>query len=215
MTPRELVTKMIHDVYKTTGICATVGIGTNLFLAKVALDITAKHSIDNMGYLDEKLFKETIWYHQPITDVWNIGKGIANRLKKYDCFTLYDVSKLDEKILYKEFGVNALFLIDHSKGIEPCTIKDIKNYKAKSNSISNGQILFEDYNYEDALLVFKEMIDINVLQLIDKHLVTDTISLSVGYSKDVIKPTGGSIKIGEYTSSFNNLNPLFIKLFKN
>ena len=213
-TPKELAKMMIDDVYKSTGICATVGIGTNLFLAKVALDITAKHAKDNMGYLDEKTFKETIWHHKPITDIWNIGRGIAKRLEKYNCYTLYDVSVLDEKILYKEFGVNALFLIDHSKGIETCSIKDIKNYKAKSNSLSNGQILFEDYKYEDALLIVKEMVDLNVLQLIDKHLVTDTIFLSIGYSKDVIKPTGGSLSIGEFTSSYKKINEYFIKLFK-
>ena len=209
----EIAKMIIDDVYNTTGICATVGIGTNLFLAKVALDITAKHSLNHMGYLDVETFKKTIWYHQPITDIWNIGRGIAKRLEKYNCYDLHDVSLLDEKILYKEFGVNALYLIDHSNGIETCTIKDIHNYKAKNNSLGNSQILFEDYNYEDAFLVLKEMVELNVLQLVDKHLVTNSIFLSIGYSKDIIKPTGGSLKLNELTNSYKRLNQYFIDLF--
>ena len=215
LTAKELAKKIIDDVYDTLNICATVGIGTNLFLAKVALDITAKHSVSNMGYLDEDEFKKQIWHHKPITDIWNIGRGIAKRLEKYNCYDLYDVAHMDEKVLYKEFGVNAEFLIDHSKGIEPTTIKDIHNYKAKSNSMSNNQILFEDYKYDDAFLVLKEMVEMNVLELVDKHLVTNCISLFVGYSKDVIKPTGVSMTLDEYTSSYAKLNEYFIRLFKN
>ena len=215
LTAKELAKKIIDDVYATLNICATVGIGTNLFLAKVALDITAKHTSDHMGYLDEDEFKKQIWHHKPITDIWNIGRGIAKRLEKYNCYDLYDVAHMDEKVLYKEFGVNAEFLIDHSKGIEPTTIKDIHNYKAKSNSMSNNQILFEDYKYDDAFLVLKEMVEMNVLELVDKHLVTNCISLFVGYSKDVIKPTGVSMTLDEYTSSYAKLNEYFIRLFKN
>ena len=215
LTAKELAKKIIDDVYDTLNICATVGIGTNLFLAKVALDITAKHTSDHMGYLDEEEFKKHIWHHKPITDIWNIGRGIAKRLEKYNCYDLYDVAHMDEKVLYKEFGVNAEFLIDHSKGIEPTTIKDIHNYKAKSNSMSNNQILFEDYKYDDAFLVLKEMVEMNVLELVDKHLVTNCISLFVGYSKDVIKPTGVSMTLDEYTSSYAKLNEYFIRLFKN
>lgn len=215
LTAKELAKKIIDDVYDTLNICATVGIGTNLFLAKVALDITAKHTSDHMGYLDEAEFKKQIWHHKPITDIWNIGRGIAKRLEKYNCYDLYDVAHMDEKVLYKEFGVNAEFLIDHSKGIEPTTIKDIHNYKAKSNSMSNNQILFEDYKYDDAFLVLKEMVEMNVLELVDKHLVTNCISLFIGYSKDVIKPTGVSMTLDEYTSSYAKLNEYFIRLFKN
>lgn len=210
---KEIAKMIIDDVYNTTGICATVGIGTNLFLAKVALDITAKHSNDHMGFLDVETFKNTIWYHRPIIDIWNIGRGIAKRLEKYNCYNLHDVSLLDEKILYKEFGINALYLIDHSNGIETCTIKDIHNYKAKNNSLGNSQILFEDYKYDDALLVVKEMVELNVLELVDKHLVTDCIFLNIGYSKDVIKPTGGSMKLNEITNSYKKLNQYFIDLF--
>ena len=214
MDEKQLAKMIIDDVYKQTNICATVGIGTNMFLAKIALDITAKKSKDFMGYLDEEKFKEEIWHHRPITDIWNIGNGIANRLKKYGAFDLYDVAHMDEEILYKEFGVNAEFLIDHSKGIEPCTIKDVHNYVRKNNSMSNNQILFEDYKYDDAFLVLKEMVELNVLELVDKHLVTNSIYLHIGYSKDVIKPVGASMKLDEYTSSYAKLNEYFITLFK-
>lgn len=214
MDEKQLAKMIIDDVYKQTNICATVGIGTNMFLAKIALDITAKKSKDFMGYLDEEKFKEEIWHHRPITDIWNIGNGIANRLKKYGAFDLYDVAHMDEEILYKEFGVNAEFLIDHSKGIEPCTIKDVHNYVRKNNSMSNNQILFEDYKYDDAFLVLKEMVELNVLELVDKHLVTNSIYLHIGYSKDVIKPVGASMRLDEYTSSYAKLNEYFITLFK-
>ena len=214
LTAKELTKMMIDDVIKSTGICATAGIGTNMFLAKVPLDITAKHSPDFMGYLDEELFKKEIWHHQPITDIWNIGHGIAKRLAKYGAFDLYDVTQLDEKVLYKEFGVNAEFLIDHAHGIEPCTIEEVHNYKSKNHSLFNSQILFEDYNYSDALLVMKEMVELNVLELVDKGLVTNSIWISVGYSKDIIKPTGGSMKLDIYTNSYKLLNEYVLSLFK-
>ena len=162
-----LAKKIIADVYNSTHITATAGIGTNLFLAKVALDITAKHAKDNIGYLNEEIFKATIWHHQPITDIWNISRGIASRLAKYGVYDLYGVTQMDEDILYKEFGVNAEFLIDHAWGIETCTIEEIHNYKSKNNSLSTSQILFEDYKYEEALLVLKEMVDNLVLEIVD------------------------------------------------
>ena len=210
----EIAKMVIDDVYKTTGICATVGIGTNLFLAKVALDITAKHNPNNMGYLDIDEFKKTIWFHTPITDIWNIGRGIAKRLAKYNVYSLYGVAHMDEAILYKEFGVNAEYLIDHSKGIEPCTIKEIHNYRPENNSLSNNQILFEDYKYEDAYLAFKEMVELNVTNLVSKHLVTSHIAISIGYSKDAIKSTGASMKLYEYTNSYKKLYKYFNDLFE-
>lgn len=212
--PYSLAKKMIDDVYNTTGICATVGIGTNMFLAKVALDITAKHEKSHMGYLDEDRFKALIWEHKPITDIWNIGSGIAKRLEKYNCYTLRDVTKLDEKILYKEFGKNALFLIDHAYGKESCTIEMCKNYKSKSKSISHSQVLDSDYKYDDALLVVKEMVETAVLELIDKHLICGHVSLRIGYTKNKIMPTGMSMKLYEHTASLNHLREDFIKMFK-
>lgn len=214
LTARQLARMIIDDVIKTTGICATAGIGTNLFLSKVALDIMAKHAEDFIGYLDVEEFKKTIWYHEPITDIWNIGRGIAKRLEKYGAFNLFDVTQIPEEKLYKEFGVNAEFLIDHAHGIEPCTIEEIHNYKSKNHSLFNNQILFEDYNYDDAYLVMKEMIEVNVLDLVDKGLVTNHISIGIGYSKDVIKPTGGSRKLSIYTNSYKILNEYVLELFK-
>ena len=133
MSAKDLANMIMKDVYQTTGISSACGIGSNLFLAKIALDITAKHTDDNIGILDEEEFKKTMWHHRPITDIWNIGGGIARRLEKYNVYDLKGITELDEKILYKEFGVNAEFLIDHAYGRESCTIKDIHNYKSKSN----------------------------------------------------------------------------------
>lgn len=213
-TPKQLAKMILDEIYDQTGITATVGIGTNLFLAKVALDITAKHAKDCMGYLDEDLFKQLIWHHQPITDIWMIGPGTANRLAMLGIKDLYGVAHYNEKILYKLFGINAEYLIDHSWGREPTEISDIKAYKPSSNSISNSQILFEDYNYKNAYLIMKEMVESNVLQLTEKHLVTNHISLFIGYSKNCIKPSRGSRKITNTTNSYRILLEEFKLLYK-
>lgn len=212
-TPKEMAVMLIDAVFKKTGICAAAGVGTNLFLAKVALDITAKHTDDHIGCLDEDEFRRTVQLHQPITDIWNVGRGTAKRLEKYGVFDLKGVTELPEKLLYKEFGVNAKHLIEHANGIEPCTIKDIQSFKPKSTSLSHSQILFEDYNSNDALLVLKEMVDKQVLELVEKRLVTDSISLYIGYSKDVAKSTGGTRKIGEFTNSYKKLMSYFEELY--
>ncbi len=214
LNAEQLAKKVIKNVLVTTGITATVGIGTNLFLAKVALDITAKHAKDNIGYLDEEIFKKTIWHYRPITDIWNIGQGIAKRLAKYGIYDLYGVANIDKNILYKEFGSNAELLIDHSKGIETCTIKEIHEYIPENNSISSGQILLENYKYEDAFLALKEMIELSVLDLVDKHLVTNLIYLTIGYADNSIKSTGGSMKIDGYSNSHTKLKKQFITLFE-
>lgn len=213
-TPKEIAVMIMNDVFENTGICATAGIGTNLFLAKVALDITAKHVSDHIGYLDENEFKKSIWRHRPITDIWNVGKGIAKRLEKYHIFDLYGVANFDESILYKEFGVNAEFLIDHSKGYEPCTIEEIHQYKPKSSSISNGQILFNDYNFEDALIVLREMVDSIVLELIKRRAKTNSISLMIRYSKDCTKSTGGIRKLNYSSNSYKKLSFEFERFYR-
>lgn len=213
-TPKQLAKMILDEIYDQTGITATVGIGTNLFLAKVALDITAKHAKDCMGYLDEDLFKQLIWHHQPITDIWMIGPGTANRLAMLGIKDLYGVAHYNEKILFKLFGINAEYLIDHAWGREPTEISDIKAYRPSSNTISNSQILFEDYNYKDAYLIMKEMVESNVLQLTEKHLVTNHISLYVGYSKNCIKPSRGSRKITNTTNSYRILLEEFKLLYK-
>lgn len=203
--PKELAVMLTEAVKKQTGICATVGIGTNLFLAKVALDITAKHSSDFTGYLDEDLFKKTIWHHRPITDIWNIGKGTAKRLEKYNIFDLHGITVFDEDKLYKEFGINAELLIDHANGVEPCTIKDIHSYKSKQKSISNGQVLFEDYTYLQALDIIREMTEQLVLEMVENDLICNNISLYIGYSDKTKKPFSGSFALGEYTDSFEKI----------
>lgn len=179
---KEFARMLMDEVRAATGICATAGIGTNLFLAKVALDITAKHVPDNIGMLDERSFIETLWTHRPITDIWNIGPGIARRLAQHGVHDLKGVAELDRRILYKEFGANAEYLIDHAWGQEPCTIADIKNYVPKEHSTVNGQVLPCDYSAEDARLVMHEMIDASVLDLVRRGLLTDRISLFVGYA---------------------------------
>lgn len=214
MTAKQLAQTILDDIYNETGITATVGIGTNLFLTKVALDITAKHAPDNMGYLDEDLFKHLIWHHKPITDIWMIGPGTAKRLAKYGIDDLYGVAHFPEQPLYKMFGVNAEYLIDHAWGVEPTEIKDIKAYQPSSNSISNSQILFEDYNHQDAFLVMKEMVESNVLSLTEKHLITNHIALSIGYSKNIRKPSRGSCKITNTTNSYRLLLQEFVNLYK-
>ena len=217
-TPIELAQTIIKDVYESTGITATAGIGTNLYLTKIALDITAKHVDSHIGYLDEKLYKETLWDHTPLTDFWQIGRGINNRLNKLGLHTMRDISNCNEDILYKEFGINAELLIDHANGKEDVTIKEIKQYKPKNNSLSNSQILFKDYNYIDARKVLIEMIDNLVLILVQKHLYTDNIGFYIGYSNDETSPTVYSHKLKNNTNSFSeiidNILPYYDSLVK-
>lgn len=213
LTKEELANKILNSIYAELGLTATCGIGTNLYLAKIALDITAKHVRSNIAYLDEEQYRNTLWHHRPLTDFWQVGRGISSRLNKMGLFDMHDVAHCDEKRLYDEFGINAEILIDHSKGIEPVTIKEIKAYKSLSNSITQGQILFEDYNFEDARLIIKEMTDTLSLNLVDKHLVTNNVSLAIGYSKDVHKPTGGSMTMIQTTNVYSVLLSYSLELF--
>ena len=210
----ELAKMLVDDVYNTYGITATVGIGPNLFLAKVALDISAKHISSNIAYLDAEKYKQTLWNHTPLTDFWHIGRGTQNRLAKYNIYTMQGISECDPQILYKEFGINAEILIDHANGIEPTTISEIKKYKRKSNCLTYGQVLFEDYSYNEALLVLKEMVELACLDLVDKHLVTNNLSLVIGYSNEHEKYLGVSKKILETTNSYKIINEYFVDLFK-
>ena len=201
-TPKEFAKMLIDAVYIKTGITAAAGIGTNMYLAKIALDITAKHSKDNIGYLDENLYKEKLLHHTPLTDFWQIAKGIERRLFNLHLKDMYDISKCEESALYKEFGINAEILIDHSKGIEPCTIKDVKDYKPKSNSISNTHVLEKDYNFEDARNILIEMVDNLILDLVSRKKYASTVSLYIGYTKDKIPPMKFSVKLEQATSSY-------------
>ena len=183
-TPRELAVELIEMVRRETGICATAGIGTNLFLAKVALDVTAKHAPDNIGELDEERYKCLIWPHRPITDIWGIGPGIARRLAEMGAHDMGGVALLPERALYDEFGVNAELLIDHVWGVEPCTMAQIHAYRPKAHSMGSGQVLMRDYSFEEARVVLREMVDNLALELVDKGLVCGHVALFVGYAHE-------------------------------
>ena len=192
LTAEQLVIKIIEDVYKTTGITATAGIGTNMYLAKVAMDITAKKMKPNkfgvrLARLNEQTYKEQLWDHRPLTDFWRVGKGYAKKLEDNKMYTMGDVARMsleNEDLLFKLFGVNAELLIDHAWGYEPCTIEQAKNYKPTSNSISQGQVLHCPYEYNKAKLIVKEMVDNLVLELVDKRLKTNQFVLTIGYDID-------------------------------
>ena len=189
LTARELARKIILDVIETTGITATAGIGTNLFLCKVAMDIVAKHiPADKNGVriaeLDEMTYRRTMWSHQPLTDFWRVGRGYAKKLEENGMFTMGDVarmSEVNEDLLYKLFGKNAELLIDHAWGWEPTTIAAIKAYKPSSNSLGSGQVLHCPYEAEKAKLVLREMADMLSLDLVEKGLVTDQLVVTIGY----------------------------------
>ena len=195
LTGREFARKIIQDVLETSGITATAGIGTNLYLAKVAMDIVAKRTEpDDFGVriaeLDEMEYRRQLWDHKPITDFWRVGRGYAKRLEKCGMYTMGDVARCSvgkegefycEDLLYKLFGVNAELLIDHAWGYEPCTIADIKAYKPEANSLGSGQVLCDPSTTERGKLVIREMTDLLVLDLVDKGLVTDQMVLTVGY----------------------------------
>lgn len=245
MNPREFVTKMIHDVYTKTGITATAGIGTNLYLAKVAMDIVAKHTdADKYGvriaFLDEMTYRKKIWSHQPLTDFWRVGKGISKRLEENNLYTMGDIARCsleNEELLYKLFGINAELLIDHAWGYEPCTIESVKSYKPISNSLSTGQVLHCPYDYSKTKLIIMEMIDLLSLDLVEKHLVTNQLTLTIGYDienlsdynitkyykgkivedfygRKVPKPSHGTINLKKKTSSSKLLTEAIIKLYE-
>ena len=195
MTARELAMTMIQDILSTTGITATAGIGTNLYLCKIAMDIVAKHiEPDKNGVriaeLDEMSYRRLLWNHRPITDFWRVGRGYSKKLEKIGLYTMGDIARCsigkptdyyNEELLYKLFGINAELLIDHAWGYEPCTMEDVKTYKPETNSISSGQVLHCPYEFDKARLVVKEMTDLMVLDLVDKGLVTNQIVLTIGY----------------------------------
>jgi len=245
MTPKELVTKMIQDAYETTGITATAGIGSNMYLSKVAMDILAKKATPNefgvrVAELDEMSYRKELWNHRPLTDFWRVGKGYARKLEKNGLYTMGDVARCsidNEDLLYKLFGVNAELLIDHAWGWEPCTIEDVKAYKPKSSSITSGQVLHQHYGYELAKLIVKEMIDLMAIDLVQKKLVTDQLTLTIGYDiecltnpkiskyydgeittdpygRKVPKHSHGTINLDYHTSSSKMLTEAILKLYE-
>ena len=179
---RSLAQQLMDDVREECGICATAGIGTNLFLAKVALDVTAKHVDDHIGYLDEREFRRKIWHHRPITDIWQIGPNIARRLEqRYGVRDLAGIVAMDEATLRREFGVGATHLMEHARGIENCTIAQIQSYEPRQHSISVGQVLTRPYMAGEALTVMREMVDEGVLELVGKRLACGHVSIWAGY----------------------------------
>ena len=181
-TARELGERIRADVLARTGIPASCGIGPNLYLAKIALDITAKHSPNFFGELDEESYKATLWNHRPLTDFWRIGEGIQRRLALMGIHTMGELAMAPEEPLYKEFGIDAEILIDHAWGIEPVRMEHIKAYRSESHSLSSGQVLMRDYNYSDALTVAKEMADGVALDLVRQGKLASSISIWVGYA---------------------------------
>ena len=238
-TPRELATKVIKEVLKETGITATCGIGTNMYLAKIAMDIVAKHTKpDKYGVriagLDEIAYRKYLWNHKPLTDFWRIGKGISQKLEKNGIYTMGDIARQsikDEEKLYKLFGINAELLIDHSWGYEPCTIDSIKSYKPVTNSLSSGQVLKEPYNYDQTKLIIKEMAELLSLDLVKKNLITNKLVLEIGYDvcnlknnykgeikldfygRKVPKHAHGTINIDHKTSSTKIIIDKFVELY--
>ena len=237
-TAKELAMKMIKAVLKETGVTATAGVGTNLYLAKVAMDIVAKHKEPDqngvrIAELDEMSYRRELWEHRPLTDFWRVGKGYARRLEENGLYTMGDValcSEKDEDFLYKLFGVNAEFLIDHAWGYEPCVIAEIIKYRPETNSFSSGQVLKEPYDFEKAKVVAMEMAEEVGLNLLNKGLVTDQVVLTVGYDKTslmnyhgevaedfygrkVPKHAHGSYKLGEYTASTHLISEAVRKIF--
>ena len=240
LTAHELAMKMIRDVLSQTGITATAGIGPNMYLAKVAMDIVAKHiPADNDGVriaeVDEYSYRELLWDHQPLTDFWMIGRGYVKRLANYGLETMGDVARYSidhADKLYKEFGVNAELLIDHAWGYEPCEIKDIKAYVPSNNSVSSGQVLFEPYPYDKALIIVKEMMDALSLDLVEKGLVTNQVTVAIGYDivnvtedyngplvvdyygRTVPKGVHGSVTFKDYTASTTMFVSAGAEIFK-
>lgn len=213
LTPRELAMKMVLDVLETTGITATAGIGTNLYLCKIAMDIYAKHcEPDKNGVriaeLDEMSYRRILWDHRPLTDFWRVGRGISKKLEEHGMYTMGDVARCsvgresdyyNEDLLYKLFGVNAELLIDHAWGWEPTEISDIKSYRPESSSLSSGQVLQEPYEFSKAKLVLKEMADLLSLELVSKRIVTDQIVLTVGYDIESLKKNySGAVETDRY-----------------
>lgn len=209
MRVRDLVTAVLKDIYDNTGITATAGIGTNLYLCKIAMDIVAKHSKPNsqsvrIAGLDEMTYRKLLWNHRPITDFWRVGRGYAKKLESHGIYTMGDVARTsinNEELLYKLFGINAELLIDHAWGYEPCTLDYIKSYKPANNSICSGQVLHCPYNYEDTKLIVKEMAELLSLDLVDKNLVTNQLVLTVGYDiENLTNPSISNFYNGEITT---------------
>lgn len=205
MNPKELAVELMKAVFEETGITATAGIGTNLYLAKIAMDIVAKHVDDHIGILDEISYREKLWEHQPLRDFWRIGSRTERKLAGYGIYTMGDIalaSLTSEDLLYKLFGIDAELLIDHAWGLEPCSMQDIKNYHTEEHSLSNGQVLMRNYSIDEAVVIVREMADVLVLDLVDKGLVTDSVTVWIAYDHRFgHDPSKGTARFDNATNS--------------
>ena len=211
---RELSVRIMQDILAHTGIPSAAGIGTNLYLAKIALDITAKHAPDRIGALDEAAYRRTLWDHRPLTDFWRIGRGTAARLASAGITTMGEIARADEELLYRMFGVDAELLIDHAWGREPVTMADIKAYRPKDNSMFSGQVLPRAYAFEEARLVVKEMADALSLELAGRGQMAESVTLHVGYERRLNKtPAHGTERLPGATGSSRQLMDSAVRLF--
>lgn len=215
MTANELAKTIMQNILRQTGIRSTCGIGTNLYLAKIALDILAKHADDYIGYLDENRYREKLWQHKPLTDFWRIGPGIARKLANYGINTMEGIATSNEDFLYRLFGIDAELLIDHAWGREPTTIADIKAYTPKTNCITSDQVLMRDYDFAEGLLIIKEMADLLCLDLAAKDMVTKSITLQVGYANHLkLEPSHGTAALSTETNLDHIICPAVEALYK-
>lgn len=237
---RTLAERVLKDIFRTTGITATVGIAPNLYLSKIAMDIVAKkmpadeHGV-RIAEIDELSYRKLLWNHKPLSDFWRIGNGLSRRLNSIGAFTMGDVARLsvrNSNLLYRMFGIDAEILIDHAWGYEPCTVADIKKYHSKSNTLSNGQVLMEPYSVEKARIVVREMAEILMFDLFKKNLVTSSVTLFIGYEclkendrgyvgevlmdgfgRNIPKPSHGTVNFGIGTNSSEKIVEGIVELY--
>lgn len=214
LSPKEMAIMLMTKVFETVGVRAACGIGTNLYLCKIALDITAKHSADFIGTLDEESYRQTLWEHRPLTDFWRIGRGTEKKLNEHGLFTMRDVAQANEETLYRIFGVDAELLIDHAWGREPTTIADIKAYKPKTSCISSGQVLMRDYTRDEGRLIIREMLDLICLDMVEKNIAAHSVTLQIGYSNALhAAPAKGTVSFNPETSSDKIIIPQAVELY--
>ena len=218
MTGKEMAVELMDAVMKETGITATAGIGTNLYLAKVAMDIVAKHVEDHIGILNEISYRQQLWDHRPLSDFWRIGSRTEKKLAGYGIHTMGDIaytSVTSEDWLYKMFGIDAELLIDHAWGLESCDIHDIKNYHTEEHSLSNGQVLMRNYSFEEAAVVVREMTDVLVLDLVSKGLITGSVTLWIAYDHRYERPSShGTVRLTSLTNSSSTIMDEVDKLYQ-
>ena len=229
MTAKQLASKIIMEIYRDTGITATGGIGTNLYLCKVAMDIMAKHAYPDengvrIAFLDEMTYRKYLWDHRPLTDFWRVGHGYAKKLQEAGLYTMGDIARCsigkpgefhNEELLYRMFGVNAELLIDHAWGLESCDIHDIKNYHTEEHSLSNGQVLMRNYSFEEAAVVVREMTDVLVLDLVSKGLITGSVTLWIAYDHRYERPSShGTVRLTSLTNSSSTIMDEVDKLYQ-